>query len=214
MTINRIKRYLYPLILLSFSLNACGGSGSSGFESRTAAEQNAIAKATEDGGCAMLENSLICAPGAEAIATEDVAGQSANPPLLSNPMSLSIEPVSGALVSCEQDTGNKTCRVKVEMTPFNFLPETRLFVASKREDHVFWTAPLEAVASSEPFKLEAFIHFDLFNIQAQKTFQIAVLIYPPHSNLPIEIEQPLLSHFRAQVIYVVTRLNLEIVAIP
>ncbi len=194
-------------------MSACGGSGSSGFDARAKAEQNAIAKVTKEGGCVDVESTVICAPG---ISSLDVSGINSDFPLLGDAGSLSIEPVSGASVSCLQNSGLQTCEMTVSVEPSNFAEETQFFVSTHFKDAASWSNPIAFFpVFSLVTRLSAALTLKTESIMDKSNFQIAVLVYGKNDGLPEnQGEVPLLADFFPELVYVVTTIKVEIVQNP
>ncbi len=214
MNIMRINIGTGLLLTIICFISACGGSGSSGFDSRAAAEQDAIFMATENKECVSFENTLLCAAEVDTITT-DIVGPSSAPPLSGVPISLRIEPASGKTVPCERTPGSTRCQMTVNVIANQLPDQSQLFITSKRKDSVLWDAPapMPQISSSLPIS-ESTLEVDLLRFMAQDQLQIAVLLYLPASNPPSIIERPFLSDFSPDVVYVSTDLTLHIIASP
>lgn len=201
------------LYLVCILISACAGSGSSGFDARAKAEQNAIAKVTKEGGCVDVENTVICAPG---VNLANVSGINSDFLVSENAARLSIEPVSGARVSCLKNSDLQVCQIMVSVAPSDFAEGTQFFVSAHFKDTISWSNPIVLRPISSPgSSLSAVLTLETGSIMESSGFQIAVLVYGENALLPEnQGEVPLLADFFPELVYAVAAIEVEIVPNP
>ncbi|MBN4050025.1 hypothetical protein JYT17_00225 [Nitrospira defluvii] len=201
------------IVLLGFicvSMSACAGSGSSGFDARADAEQRAISKVGAEGGCEDVEGTIICAPESDLTTALDLINP--NVSIFENTASVSIDPISGATVSCLQSLDLQTCQLEVRVQTSAFKTGTQFFVTTHFKNESFWSNPLILTqASLLDSELSAFVTLKSRSILEASSLQIAILLYGENTpSLENQGQVPLLSDFFPSIVYVVSKLKPEI----
>jgi len=201
----RLQTILGLLLLASGHLlvGSCG-SGSSGFDP-VAAEQRAIERASQEGGCAQADETIICASGARLARTEapDLPGEEAT---------LTIDPASGSSASCQREDPGGGCSIRVAIVPQGFAGDSVFFAAARsQEPPSAWrlAASPFAASSQDPQLYEALVAVTSGSSEDAGKLQVAVLFYPPGSALPTPgAVESVLGSFGSSVAFVVTDVTL------
>jgi hypothetical protein len=203
------------LVMSGLTLGGCTGSGSSGFDANSSGgptnaliqqEQAAIEQVTQDGGCVKVEGTTICAPDTSVPAS----------PGTNTLLTLTVNPPSRSSVACVKQSEAESCALTVGIVPSGFPAGTTFIAAVRLMDisSAWMPAPLPFIPSlSDPSHIEAMVQLGGLSIGGTARLQIAVLVYLPGTTLPpIGVTQQLLSTFQADVVFVVTDINLQAVA--
>lgn len=193
------------------TLNACTGSGSSGFDASGGSsdlleasqnEQAAIQQVTGQGGCLETEGVTLCAPTGEPPVMPTPGSQMDSPPLAVQ----SIDPSSGSSAPCFPQQGGCEVTIVIKATG----PADTVFIGAVRLQEPFfpWIATGAFQPSAgDPSRLQVKMHLPGVDGVEPAKLQIAVLVYSggktPPSSGSVRL---LLRDFEADQVFVATEI--------